>query len=1155
MATSSFHLLNESTSSVWRVKLYLLGKDGSWQDQGTGDAHCSVSEGVVTIDVENEDGTDVLLKVPIRVDENYERQQDSIIMWREPNVGGDVDCALSFQEVSGCEELWQIVLGVQDAHSRNRGEMAFKDVDGGGGSGAIPWGASPPPADAPPPVPNVTVPNLPDIRYALTSCVGVHARRELAEFLVRKNGEYVRTLLQLMEPLELAKDRDSLYTLTDVLRSIALLSNETLLEVLLEQSNFVLFAGAMEFDPALKGSAKFREYLKSDAASMQYVPGARIKDRRQLDAVNRLFKLRFLRDSLVRAGLEEMGASMIDHQVNVTINDVCGRIFGDTKLLNKIFLAVSSSRSPSAAAPGDSSSRACSSGSGRGSAAGDKLRTVESQESESEGNAASAQSEKSEKTDSAEKAARKSRRQRSPSHDVSYRQAQALRFLRELFALSRQLSFDRRSELYEHFSGQENNTMGRALLDLCVSVLIQPEETAGQSRADIAEVLCCYSLVCPDRVRQYVLHGPAPAQPPSLNKLLVRASSMTGSVTSACGTQDSGSAAGGVLPSVASTTSTCSNDAVLGAIAAQNPGLDQPTVWSASLKQNKQCLLWALIRRMVLDSDVTVIDLLGDALRAIIDPERLHRQDKERFLGHFYDHYIQWILAPFNWDTATRSSGSGNVSTSNADTEGAGSGLEDGLSFSNDNFNASSSLPPASASASASQSSIEKIISIWQRQRGRPAILASFRVLVDVMCTCVSGHSYRMKYYMLRNNTINNVLRLLQFPHRQVQLSAVRFIRTIIATRDEFYFRHIVKLNTLAPVLQVLRDCSKKDCLLTSSVLEVVEYIRKEGLYTLGEYIASTHAECFAHVLHTPVFEGLQRSIQEQKGSGMWRANNTLKPSSTGPRAGTGAAAAAELRMIAAQEDEDCFSTEGVELEPSDESKEEEEMEEEDSLEQQWSENLDSVGANDAKHPSPGVSSDSRRPSGLTYLTLLAYGSDPTSHGHGPLPPTAQREMDLADTGVHSPRSLGSNSPREGAGRGNGNDSPGTPGSNHSRGSGRSLSPILSPGSISPGRSATTSLGTSTSSLKHVGRASLSEVVLQERLAESEAKLPPLRAKYAPDEEEDAFAFNFAKQRPKENSAGDGAGSPKGDEGSTSGSLGEGVSFVMKKKAKLHHMN
>ena len=42
-----------------------------------------------------------------------------------------------------------------------------------------------------------------------------------------------------------------------------------------------------------------------------------------------------------------------------------------------------------------------------------------------------------------------------------------------------------------------------------------------------------------------------------------------------------------------------------------------------------------------------MIEQLGDTLKVLLDPERLDRQDKDRFLGVFYDFYIHWLITPF----------------------------------------------------------------------------------------------------------------------------------------------------------------------------------------------------------------------------------------------------------------------------------------------------------------------------------------------------------------------------------------------------------------------------------------------------------------------------------------------------------------------------
>ena len=108
---------------------------------------------------------------------------------------------------------------------------------------------------------------------------------------------------------------------------------------------------------------------------------------------------------------------------------------------------------------------------------------------------------------------------------------------------------------------------------------------------------------------------------------------------------------------------------------------------------------------------------------------------------------------------------------------------------------------------------------------------------------------------MLRNNTIANVLRLMQSPHKYVQLAAVNFIRTVISTRDEFYFKHIIKLDMLRPVVSILRDSDNKDSLVTSSILELVDFVRSTPIMSLGNYIVAKLWDYFECPLHLPVLQ------------------------------------------------------------------------------------------------------------------------------------------------------------------------------------------------------------------------------------------------------------------------------------------------------------
>lgn len=84
----------------WRVKVYVLNSELQWEEKGVGHATCqhSVRHGRMCIYVEEEGTDDVLLESPILPvadgDEIYKKQQDTLLVWEEPD---GKDLALSFQ--------------------------------------------------------------------------------------------------------------------------------------------------------------------------------------------------------------------------------------------------------------------------------------------------------------------------------------------------------------------------------------------------------------------------------------------------------------------------------------------------------------------------------------------------------------------------------------------------------------------------------------------------------------------------------------------------------------------------------------------------------------------------------------------------------------------------------------------------------------------------------------------------------------------------------------------------------------------------------------------------------------------------------------------------------------------------------------------------
>jgi hypothetical protein len=56
-------------------------------------------------------------------------------------------------------------------------------------------------------------------------------------------------------------------------------------------------------------------------------------------------------------------------------------------------------------------------------------------------------------------------------------------------------------------------------------------------------------------------------------------------------------------------------------------------------------------------------------------------------------------------------------------------------------------------------------------------------LVVDLLCFCIVSHSYRIKYYILRNNVVEKVLKLLRRRERWLVVAAIRFLRTALGMK------------------------------------------------------------------------------------------------------------------------------------------------------------------------------------------------------------------------------------------------------------------------------------------------------------------------------------------------------------------------------------
>lgn len=121
----------------------------------------------------------------------------------------------------------------------------------------------------------------------------------------------------------------------------------------------------------------------------------------------------------------------------------------------------------------------------------------------------------------------------------------------------------------------------------------------------------------------------------------------------------------------------------------------------------------------------------------------------------------------------------------------------------------------------------------------RPTV-SSLLLIIELLSYCISQHSYRIKYFILRNNVVDKILKLLERPEKSLACAALRFLKTCILMKDEFYNRYLVKNNLLYPILKAYLRNHHRENLLHSALLDFLDLLRRENLKSLLSIVVTS---------------------------------------------------------------------------------------------------------------------------------------------------------------------------------------------------------------------------------------------------------------------------------------------------------------------------
>ncbi|KAI9731139.1 MAG: Platinum sensitivity protein [Cirrosporium novae-zelandiae] len=301
-----------------RVKVYEL-KENDWFDRGTGfcKGDSSMNEAKILVDSEEEPAR-ILLETIICKEAGYQKQQDTLIVWTERN---GTDMALSFQEAEGCAAIWDFVSTVSQHLMSLDDALSDDTID--------PFAQSQP-FGLPPP----ELGNLSEVEQIIRAAASSPAGRDQLAKLILGDG-YILKLIPLVETAEDLEDLEDLHKLCNIMKTLILLNDNTIIEHVVTDDLIIGVVGALEYDPDFPShKANHRQYLADKSKFKEVV---RINDENIQKKIHHTWRLQYLKDVVLARILDDPTFSVLNSLIFFNQVDIVTHLQQNAAFLKELF--------------------------------------------------------------------------------------------------------------------------------------------------------------------------------------------------------------------------------------------------------------------------------------------------------------------------------------------------------------------------------------------------------------------------------------------------------------------------------------------------------------------------------------------------------------------------------------------------------------------------------------------------------------------------------------------------------------------------------------------------------------------------------------------------------------------------------------------------
>ncbi|ORX82606.1 DUF625-domain-containing protein [Anaeromyces robustus] len=298
-----------------RVKVYELSDDGSWMDRGTGHIlPLMQTNDIPALVVISEENQQQILYSRIYKEYIFRRQQETLILWTDQK---NIELALSFQESTGCYEVWNEIAAIQKdlPPSGNIANDDYYDSDFIS-------------------LPEPTIANLEEIENTINQASrSIFSKDHLAQYVISEH--YIDKLIPLLEDCEDLDSTEDLYRLSAIMKAIIYLNDNIIYHHILQDDIILGVVGMLERDRDFPNAkASYREYL-SDKTRFKHVVSF---NNPEIEAkIHQTYRAQYLKDVVLARTIDDPNYSSLNSIIFFNYVAIVNFIQTDKQFLKNLF--------------------------------------------------------------------------------------------------------------------------------------------------------------------------------------------------------------------------------------------------------------------------------------------------------------------------------------------------------------------------------------------------------------------------------------------------------------------------------------------------------------------------------------------------------------------------------------------------------------------------------------------------------------------------------------------------------------------------------------------------------------------------------------------------------------------------------------------------